>query len=75
MFRYELGMTPLLCIPLPGTDFCLTIKLTILSPFLLTFVCPDEFLSYVSFHTPQQYKEKMPALKEALFHSSMDPVA
>lgn len=45
MFRYELGTTPLLRIPLPGTDFCLTIKLTILSPFLLTFVCPDEFLS------------------------------
>lgn len=40
MFRYELGMTLLLSFPLPGTGFCLTIKLIILSPLLVTFVYP-----------------------------------
>lgn len=68
MFRYELGMIPLLCFHLP---FCLTIKLISQSPFPVTFACPNVFLSYISFHTPWQYEEQMPALKESLSHSSM----
>lgn len=47
-------MTPPLCFPLPGMGFCLTIKLITLSPFLVIFVYPEEFLTYVLFHTPRQ---------------------